>query len=252
MELVSSISLSELLLVSTFGVALGSFLTTFSQWTEHPFAQAVLNATSMVLKNTEVVWKPALNASLAVLRPLGPLALVAIKTVVTALIVVGQTVSTAVQAVFTFGESLGLNMTQTGKALLFGARDFAASLITVTKALAYLVANTLSTVSYVIDSFEMVGIYTRRLVFETHLVTWQETMDIALPFAIVGCLMSFVFWRAYTKFVKPSAPWKKNDDEYTVPRRSSRIARKRAMMMCYDVSDTALARKKSSTRAANL
>lgn len=252
MELVSSVSFSELLLVSTFGMMLGGILTSFFQWTENPIVQTILNATSVVLKNTEVVWKPVADFALTVLKPLGPLAILAIKTLIGALLFVGQTVSHAFQTVVNFGESLGLNMTQTGKALLYGARDFASSLYTVVKALAYLVANTLSSVSYVIDSFEMVGLYIRRLLFEPHLVTWQETLDIAVPFAVVACLMTFVFWRAYNKFVKPSAPWKKDDDEYSIPRRSSRIARKRAMMMCYDVSDTTLARKKTSARAANL
>lgn len=244
MELVSSVSFTEIMLVSTLSVMLGGFLTSFFKWAEHPLVQALVNTTSMALKATEGVWKPALVA----LQPLGPVAIAFGNAVFTALVAFGKVVTNAVQAAFTFGESLGLNMTQTGRALLYGAKDFASSLFTVTKAFAYLIANTLSGVSYVINSFEVVGVFARRLLFESHLVTWQDAMDIAVPFAVVGCLVSFVLWRAYSKFAAPVM----TEEEVRFPRRSSRIARKRAMMLCYDVSGPSLARKKTSTRSSNL
>ncbi len=241
MDLIVSPSFS-LFVVSTVGVLM-------ALWMENPFVQTFLNMTSVLLKNTEVVWKPVVTALAPLLKPLAPLALLLGKTTVKALILVAEFISKLFVTVSEFTQSLGLNMTQTGKMILYGAKDLVSSLYTVTKALAFLIKNTLSGVSYVIDSFEMVGVFLRKLFFESHLVTWQDVMDIALPFAIVGVLISFVMYRAYTKFVKSDTSC---DNEMRVPRRSSRIARKRALLLCNDASDTAFACKKASAKAANL
>jgi hypothetical protein len=243
MDLITTSSFS-LFLVSTIGVLLAF-------WMENPTIQSILNTTSVVLKNTEVVWRPAVNVALSVLKPLMPLVLLVGKTVVKAVILAMQMMTTAFVAFSEFTQSLGLNITQTGRMVLYGAKDLLSSLYTVTKALAFLIANTLSGISYVIDSFEMVGIFMRKVLFESHSVTWQDVMDIALPFAIVGILMTFVMYRAYAKFVKSEGSSK--DAEYVcIPRRSSRIARKRALLLCTDASDATLAREKASAKAANL
>ncbi len=243
MYLITTSSFS-LFLVSTIGVFLAF-------WMENPTIQSILNTTSVVLKNTEVVWRPAFNLALSVLKPLMPFVLLVGKTAVKALILAAQFINTAFVAFNEFTQSLGLNITQTGRMLVYGAKDLLSSLYTVTKAFAFLITNTLSGVSYVIDSFEMVGVFVRKLFFESHLVTWQDVMDIALPFAIVSLLMSIVAYRAYSKFVrKPS--WRTLERDIEFPRRSSRLARKRAMLMCYDTSDLTLARQKASAKAANL
>lgn len=275
MDLIATLTLTDLVAGVSFSMMFGVIATAIAlhigplwqAWIASPIVQAAVNTTLVVLQSTEVVWKPLLNASLVVLRPIsnfalmvlkpfGPLALVLADNVVRGLVLVGfatayliLTVVEKVASLIHFIQSAGLNVTTALQNAAMVTKDFAFSLYTIVKGVTYVLLNIVFSVSFVIECFEELGKFLNRIVFHGHVVTREEMYSIALPFSVVISILGFVVWRAYKRCAKPSAPHKKCDDEPL--RRSSRIARKRAMLLCSD-SDASFTSQESSTSTTNL
>ena len=263
-DLIAGVSLS--MMIGVLGAALvANFQPLWALWISNPIVQTVVNTTLVVLENTEVVWKPLLNASLVVIKPMaafalmvlkpfGPMALVLADNVVKGMVILGfmtvhavilvaQTVKTFVN----FVQSAGLNLTSAVQAFAEGTKDFAVSLATVAKAFGKVLVSLIHMTSTIVSSFEQVGSFLYQFFFAPHSISWNDLVNIAIPFTVVVGIVGLVFWRSCKRNVY--APHKKNDDECIMPRRSSRIARKRAMMLC---SDAAFASEKPSLRTTNL
>jgi hypothetical protein len=268
MDLISSISVTDvvlgtslLMMLGTFGSSIALVLQNFWQTLLlNPAVGTLMNSTLVLLKNTEVVWKPVVETSLVVVKPilsfalmvvepLGPLGLVLAETAAKALLFVFYgTVYVVVQTI-SFVQSAGMNMTVAMDSLVSGTKDFVVSLGTVMKGFGKILLSFLHTTSYIVKSFESVATFGYRVLFETHQVTWDDVYSVSIPLCIVGCIVGYVLWRASALCFreKPSAP----ETNCSIPRRSSRIARKRAMMYCSDNSST-LATEKTFASPPNL
>ena len=254
-------------MATTFGVMFGTVGTAvllhFKNFLNIPFVEAFVNTTLVFLKDTEVVWKPVVDASLVVLKPMldyalsvvqpfGPMAVAVLDSVVRGMVLFGFLLVKTVFTVTEFVVNVGSNVTTSLQSFAVVTRDFASSLYTVMKGFTYLFVNVIQGFSYVIDSCEMVGLFLRRTLIEGQAVTWNDIYEIAVPFVVVALMMSFVAWRTYSNFVKSETTYKKTDEDVEYPRRSSRLARKRAMMYCSDASSSSLTSKKSSLSTTNL
>ena len=265
-DLIAGVSLS--MMIGVLGTALAANLQhLWSSWNSNPIVQSIVNTTLVVLETTEVVWKPVVNTSLVlvkpivsfalqVLKPLGPLAVILADNLVKALVILGFMITNAVIIVsrtihsfVSFLQSAGLNVTSALQTFAHGTKEFASAISKIVYWAGYFLYEVVYSVSYLIDSCEQVGLFLYRIFFESHKVTWNDVYNISIPFFVVAALVSIVVWRATKGFRKPYAPEKKNDEECYMPRRSSRIARKRAMLLC---SDFPLASEKPSSRTANL
>ncbi len=275
MDLIASITLTELVAGISLSMIIGALGTAlianvhhlWSLWASNPVVGTVVNTTLVVLKNTEVVWKPVLNASLIVLKPIasfalmvlkpfGPMAVILSENVVKALVILGYvTVHAIILVVQTvkyfvdFVQSAGLNLTSAVQSFVEGTKDFAVSLATVGRGLGKLFLSLVHMTSSVISSFEQVGSFLYQFFFAPHSITWNDLQNILIPFSVVLGIVGIVVWRACRRDRVPYAPHKKIDEECDMPRRSSRIARKRAMMLC---SDVPLPSEEASLRPANL
>jgi hypothetical protein len=265
-DLIAGVSLS--MMVGVIGAALvANFQPLWSLWVSNPLVQTVVNTTLVVLQNTELVWKPVLNASLViikpiaafalqVLKPFGPLALVLADNVVKGMVILGfmttrlvlSTVRT-IHSFVTYMQSLGVNATHAIQSFVQGTTILAVSLVKIIHWVGYVLFQLVHGVSFLLESCEQVGTFLHRVVFESHKVTWNDVYNISIPFVVVAAMMGLIVWRSGALQRKPQALNKKIDDECNMPRRSSRIARKRAMMLC---SDSSFASEKPSSRAANL
>ncbi len=290
MDLISSLSIvdwvagvSAVMILGTFSSAMVSvFSHLWSSWATNPVVQAVVNNTLVLLKNTEVVWRPVLNTSLVILKPIisfalmilrpfgekaliilkpfGTVGLVVLDKVVKGMVIFGYLttyfVLSLVQGVRSFmnyTKSIGLDFASAVKSGAFVLKDFTLSLAKIVQWVGYVIYQIAFSVKFVLDSCEQVGTFLHRLVFEAHKVTWNDVYNISIPFLVVGSILAFFVWRVSLKFAsKPFAPSKKVDDECFVPRRSSRLARKRALMYCQDLPSAMLSSEKSSSTPTNL
>jgi hypothetical protein len=262
-DLVAGVSLS--MLIGVIGTALvANFQQVWALWASNPIVQTLVNTTLVVLENTEVVWKPALNASLVVIKPIaafalmvlkpfGPLALVLADNLVKGLVVLGFVtahvvilVASTIRSFLQFVQSTGLNVSSAFQSFAEGTKDFVLSLATVVKALGKVTVSLVHITGFIVGSFERVGSFLYQFLFAPTSVTWNDFVNLSIPFAVVLSVVSLLVWRSTSK---NTVPQKKIDEECVMPRRSSRIARKRAMMLC---SDSSFASEKPSLRPANL
>lgn len=244
---------------------------------ENPLVQSFVNTTLVVLETTKDVWQPVVNATalvlqpvlsmavailaplgskaLVLLKPFGPYALMAADTIVkgmvlfgylTTLVVVELVQSLRKLVVWIQGTGMSVQMAM-GNALT-AIKDLAFSVGTLARALGYLASRVLYAASYVITSFENVSRFLYSLVFEAHTITWEDVSNVAMPFVVVTCILAYLVYRASAMCRKPSAPEKKTDgDCFDSPRRSSRLARKRAMLYCSDLNSAFPSNKASSS-----
>jgi hypothetical protein len=265
-DLIAGVSLS--MMVGVIGAALvANFQPLWSLWVSNPLVQTVVNTTLVVLQNTELVWKPVLNASLVVIKPIiafalmilkpfGPLALVLADNLVRGMVIVGfitarlvlSTVRT-IHSFITYMQSLGVNATVAIQSFVQGTTILAVSLAKIVHWVGYVLYEVVYGVGFLLESWEQVGTFLHRVIFEGHKITWNDVYNMSIPFAVVAAMMGLIAWRSGVMRRKPQALNKKIDDECIMPRRSSRIARKRAMMLC---SDSTFASEKPSSRTANL
>jgi hypothetical protein len=227
----------------------------WSSWSMNPTVQVLVNNTLVVLKNTEVVWRPIVNTSLVILKPIlyfalmvlkpfGTLGLVVLDKAFKGLVTVGFVtvhivigLVEGVQSFMNYTKSMGLDFANAVKSGAFVLKDFTLSLAKIIQWIGYALYQLIFGVRYLIDSCEQVGIFLHRLLFEAHKITWNDVYNISIPFLVVGSILGFFVWRISKKFTsKPVDLSKKYDDEYGIPRRSSRLARKRALLTCQDLS----------------
>ena len=142
----------------------------------------------------------------------------------------------------------GVSVTQALSNAFTTVKDLASSLGTLTKAFAYFITRTLYAASYIVNSFDVVGNFLYRFFFETRTITWDDMVNVSFPFLVVTSILGFIVYRANRKQSIPSFPEVTCDYEKT-PRRSARLARKRALLEC----DSALfASQKAPLRTTNL
>jgi hypothetical protein len=223
-----------------------------------PVVQAIVNTTSVFLNNTQLVWRPAYDASLAVLQPFSKslrimtpitdMALIVLEVGVRSMIIFGYytvlTMRSFSEYAFHFinmtkeaGISLGTALQNTFEA----TKDFTGAVVTVVRGFGYVTFKTIQGAGYIMNSFEEVSNFMYRFFFETSDITWEDVYNISFPFLIVGSILGYFAWRSYNVLVKPHVYEPKvYNDECEKPRRSSRLARKRAMVTGEDLS--ALAR----------
>ena len=279
MDLVSSLTVVDLVAGVSFALILNTFstqiLTVVHSFLRAAFAvpviEALYNNSLVVLKNTELVWKPVVSTALIVLKPilsyalmilkpLGPMAVIVLDNAAKAMVIFGYmtahtvlTVYKGIYNVVNFTHSMGVSITTSVQNSLIVMKDFSFSLAKIVKWIGYLAYQVVYGTSWLIDSCEQVGIFLRRMVFEAHTITWQDVYNISIPFAVVGAIVGYLAWRVYrTHFYKPSAPQKKVDEEIFVPRRSSRLARKRAFLYCSETPIISLPSEKTSSRTPTM
>ena len=235
-----SLTLTETILLVPFTMMMGSVITAFfMDMSTNPTFQAFVNATSLVLKNTEVVWRPALNFAVMVLGPFKGVALTAAKFMIKTLIL---TVIGIINLV-----KVSVNVTSS---ILVATKDFAVSFGTVVKGFTNLFANMVHAFSFVIKSFEDVNAFLYRAFFEAHTISWNDIYNISVPFVVVLSIVGYLTYRA-NRILRPAESIEVKETPF-IPRRSSRIAQKRAMLLCNDLDSLAPASKKTSTTATNL
>ena len=201
-------------------------------WMESPTAQVFLNATSVLLKNTEVVWRPLLNMSVAMFGPFKGLVLstarFALRTLALTILNVLWLVDTVANATSSF---------------VLATKDFTVSLGTVLKTVGSLFVSLVHGVSYVIQTFEDVNRFLYRALFEAHTISWEDLYNISIPFLVVACILTYLTYRV-KRTLMPEA--EKTEEVPFVPRRSSRIAQKRAMLLSNDLASLAPTCKKTA------
>jgi hypothetical protein len=256
-DLVAGVSLS--MMIGVLGTALmANFQPLWALWSAHHLVQTFVNTTLVVLQNTEVVWKPVVNASLVVLKPIvafaldvlkpfGPLALSIANSLVKSIVILGITTARIVLSFVRYLQSAGINVTLAMQSFAQGTKDFAVSVGKIVQWLGFFVHQAVQGVSFFLESCEQVGQFLHRVLHETNTITWDDVYNISIPFFVVATVVGFFVWRATSG--NPSSPYKKSDDACIMPRRSSRIARKRAMMLC---SDASFASEKPSSRTPTM
>lgn len=216
--------------------------------TSNPVTQALLNTTLVFLENTKEVWKPVVDVAAFVTKPLAPLVLLVLDTAVKAMVVFGYMTVTTVRKVASYANMTLIFIKESGMSVgtaitnaVDNVKDVVVSLGTLSKALASLTVRMIKAASYVVNSFEQVSDFFYRSLFETSSVTYQDMVDVALPFVLVSCIMGLLAWRFSRLFVSTSKPNPIILEEPCKPRRSARLAeqlsrlnRKRAMMSCTD------------------
>jgi hypothetical protein len=242
----TSVTLFDLLGGISLGLFAGTAITAsmmslHSFFEANPVAHAFLNNTLVVLKSTEVVWRPAINASLVVLKPIVQLALMLFIQVSRALVLFLFTAAETGKICLQYIQSVSANLTLAAQGLYESTKDFFGSLATVLKGLGYLFAEMVHWASFVIGSFEQTATFFRRVLMEGHKVSWEDIYNVSVPFFVVASIFAFISWRAYKKFAKPV-----EKKEPKAPRRSSRLARKRALLYCADLPSASLSRKEAS------
>lgn len=240
MDLIPTVSFFELLAAIPLVMVLGPFVVgALVAFMEHPLVQPILNTTLVILKTTEVVWRPAVNFAVVLLKPIVK-ALVRLAPIVKDLVLFAM--NTTVTA-FRTAQKMGLSFASAFPSFVQGMKDIGEALITLVRGMGNMMYYILRATSLVVGSVESVFVFGKRLLFEAHLLTVNDVYNVALPFIIVTSLIGFLYW-----FRK--APQK--DVQVFQPRRSSRLARKRAMMYASDISDALSSCKKSSATATNL
>jgi hypothetical protein len=237
MDLITYRSLFELMAYMPLLMLVMSSLLAFS---ENPVIQTLVNTTLVVLKLTEVVWRPALKFALDLLKPLTRALIRYWPHVKSSLIYVMNTTLTGLRTV----QSMGISLTNAFPAVLEALKDISKSLIILTRALAHIVYYLVRGATLIVSSVESVFGFGKRLLFQAHLITMRDISNVILPLVIVTSLLCMMYW------LRKSPP-EKSVKEYQ-PRRSSRLARKRSMLCMSDMSDSFPSCKKPSTTSSYL
>lgn len=217
----------------------------WDSWMANPEFQAVVNTTLVLLQNTEVVWRPVLTVSLVLAKPILELSLLLLKPILHALIYVTpivknlalQGINVTANLLLTVRE-IGLDIRSSLSHAFQSIHSFSGAIFTITKAFSNVLYYSIQSMSYIVNSFESVGDFAYRLLFHTRTITWNDVYAISSPFVVVASILGYVAWSSYTNSHRYTyrAPTKETCDYTVYPRRSSRIARKRALMLLHDLS----------------
>lgn len=215
----------------------------FNSWMANP----LVNASLIFFEKNKEVFIPlaaagkqliqlTVNASLVLLQPVLKL-LIAVARAVRPLVLLAFD---AIQSLIQLSSSLGVSLGTTVQAMSSQLLELGRSTTVVVKALTYALYYVMRGLSFLINSFDQVFVFSHRALFQTNQITLQELYSVAIPFAVVATVLALLFWPTKSSARNSSPP------TITVPRRSSRLARKRAMLMCYDMSNSPPTSKKSS------
>jgi hypothetical protein len=177
------------------------------------------------------ILKPAVKALVVILRFLKPYVLFA----------ANMTRTTLRQV-----QEAGLSFSLAVKSMSEKLWDFGSSLAVVVKGLAQVLASMMKGLSLVFNSFENVSSVGYRILFHTNQVTWNEVSSAFIPLVVVTAVLAFLYWMKRDK-TTPVA-----QQATGIPRRSSRLARKRALFSCGDFSVSAFPSEKPSATPTNL
>jgi hypothetical protein len=237
MDLITYRSLFELIAYTPLLVLV---MSTFFAFSENPVIQSLVNTTLVVLKATEVVWRPALKFALDLLKPLAKALIRYWPHMKSSVMYAMNTTLTALRTV----QGMGISLSNAFPAVLEALKDISKSLIILTRALAHFVYYLVRGATLIVSSVESVFGFGKRLLFEAHLITMRDLSNAMLPLVIVTSLLCMMYWLR-------KGPPEKSVKEYQ-PRRSSRLARKRAMLCMSDMSDPFPSCKKPSTTSSYL
>ena len=259
MDLITSISVLDILAGTSLAIMLAPLVKMlWLSWSANPTVQAVVNTTLVFLNNTKEVWQPVVHATalvvkpivsfaLAFVQPLGPLAVVVVKAIGKALVLFLLTTAHTIVTIYKGIQQYGGSVVNATESFFQATKDFAVSLGTVLRGVSMFVVNAVHALSFVFRSVESVASVFYRALFQSHTLTWDDLYSMFIPFLVVGSIVLFMKWK---KSGKPKA--EKKEEEIEFPRRSSRLARKRAMLCSEDLSSTLTLRKETPTTAPNL
>lgn len=244
-------------------------LTFFQYLMSIPLVSSLVNTTSVFLNNTQEVWRPLYNSSLLVLKPFsgalkpfGDVGLLFAEMSIRSMILMGYvtvvTVREAAKYLLQFAlltRDAGLSLTSSFGNAFVAIKEFTVAVFSLFRGFGYLTMNLVKSAGFVVNSFEAVSDFLYQFVFYPHTVTWSDISNIVFPFAIVATILGYVFWRSYRML---ASPVKLNvelqhpllEDNEPVLRRSSRIARKRALLSSHGLES--FSSEKPSSRTPNL
>ena len=230
MSLIPSFSLLEFVATIPFVVVLAPFvMPSLKAILENPLVSSAINSISVMLNNTEMVWRPAFQQGFKVLK-----------------LVVFTGFNLTMSAIQTV-QQMGVSLTTAFPSILVRLGEVGEALVVVARALGNVLYYGIRALSLVVGSAEKVFVFGKHLLFEAHLLSFDDFMNITFPFFVVLSTVAFLYWLRKTP--QPSAV--KNAEPFQ-PRRSSRLARKRAMLYASDMSDALSPCKKPSATATNL
>jgi hypothetical protein len=277
MDLISPLDIvagvSAMMLVGVFSrslVALFAKLWTLAMTS--PIVQSLMNTTLVALKATEDVWRPVLNSTavllkpiasmtLQLLNPVGSSALVILDQVAKGLVILGYVttvvlldIARGLRKVFSWLQGTGISIQAAVGNAAMALKDLATSMVTLTKAAGYIASRVLYGATYVVDSFDRVGTFLHTVLFESHKLTWDDLYTVSIPFLVVSCIVAYCLMRTYRSFAcfRPTVSDKKSMFDIVAPRRSSRLARKRAMLSSDDLGFDFASCKKTAFSTTNL
>ena len=242
----------------------------------YPMIYALMNTTSVFLNNTQEVWKPLYDTSLSLIKPLAifkpasDVGLVVVELGVRSFIILGYiSVLTLREAgkytlqIVNNTRAVGISLSTVVENTFVAAKDFTGAVFSVARGFSYLTVSIVKAAGYVVNSFELVSNFLSQSFFAPNTISWADVYNISFPFAIVATILTYVFWRTYTVMFKPYMTREQiqpthlsgeretvNQNDYSVLRRSSRIARKRALLLSHDLHP--FPSEKTSSFAPNL
>ena len=214
----------------------------YETWKTNPY----VNTSLVFLEKTNDVFLPLTNT---ILTPTIKAVVLLYNTLKPIILAILNVTRATLQKIRDMGVSLSLVAQNVASTVL----DFGKSLATVTKAVVQGTAYILKGFSIVIASFENLFTLGYRILFHTRELTWDDATSALIPLVVVGSTLGFFYWMK-----KPSATASAATataaaaETNSVLRRSPRIARKRSMFLCQDLSSFPLAGKKSATATTNL
>ena len=243
------------------------FHRAFQYFLSYPMIYALVNTTSVFLNNTQEVWKPLYDTSLSLIKPLAifkpvsDVGLVVVELTARSFIILGYISVLTLREVGKYTLQIvnktreaGVSLSTIVENTYVAAKDFTGAIFSVARGFSYLTVNIVKAAGYVVNSFELVSNFLSQSVFAPNTISWADVYNISLPFAIVATILTYVFWRSYNVLFKPYMTKTQtqtqtqaqptlhsgegeavNQNDYSVLRRSSRIARKRALLLSHDL-----------------
>ena len=224
----------------------------YDGWKAIPY----VNTTLVFLEKNKEVFVPIANAGKQISFAIHSSSIIVLRPMIKALVLLYNTLKPIVLAVLNVTRNalqqlrdMGLSLTTVAQNLAAKVLDFGKSLAIVTKALAQATAYIVKGVSIVIASFDNLFTLGYRILFHTRDLTWDDATSALIPLVVVMSTLGFFYWmkRPTVAAAAATAP-----SEKCVLRRSPRIARKRSMFLCQDLSSFPLTGKKSATTTTDL
>ena len=207
----------------------------------NPIARAAFNTTLVVLESTKLVWRPALNLAVMLIKNIYK-ALVLVMPQIKAMILnIMNTTAIIVQKI----QAMGLSISQAVTTTLDRMGEFGDAIIVVARGITKALFYAVRLLGSLVGAFESVFGFAKKMIFEPSNLTFNDMYNVLLPFFIVTCCIAFLLW------IKRAPASPKYVPVYE-PRRSSRIARKRAILLANDVSESLPACKETPATPANL